>query len=128
MMSTLSICIFSLVCVLSAVCLKETKKEYAFLLSCICSVVLLKTALGIFSVDYSFLTQTVNESGLGEYGEILLKTLGISLCTQTTSDICRENGQGSVSSKIELIGKAEIFVISIPLITKILELTKEIIL
>ena len=63
---------------------------------------------------------------MGEYSEILLKTLGVSLTVQTASDICRDAGESAIASKVELFGKAEILIISIPIVKKILEISQEI--
>ena len=63
-----------------------------------------------------------------EYTKIFLKVLGVSLLAETTSDICKEAGHNALSSKIELMGKIEMLILATPLIEKILNITKEIML
>lgn len=50
-----------------------------------------------------------------EYGTILLKCLGICFIAQFASDACRDAGETSLASKVELAGKAAIVLTSLPL-------------
>lgn len=53
---------------------------------------------------------------------ILIKALGICYITQFASDICKDEGESSIASKIELVGKLAILIISIPIFENILNL------
>lgn len=57
--------------------------------------------------------------------KILFKGLGIALLTQICSDFCRDFGEDSIASKLELGGKCAILSLSIPIFSKILELVGE---
>lgn len=57
-----------------------------------------------------------------EQAQILLKALGLAVLTQYAADICKECGENALANGVELIGKVEILLLSLPLIDRILEL------
>ena len=54
-----------------------------------------------------------------DYGIILL------LLSSRFADICRESGEGGAANGVELAGKVELLLLSLPLINDILSVTKE---
>ena len=57
-----------------------------------------------------------------EYISVLWKGLAISLLSTTASDLCRGAGENAIAEKVELLGKCEILVLSLPLLKQLLEL------
>ena len=55
----------------------------------------------------------------GEYGVILLKTLGVCFLTQLSADSCRDAGEGALAAKVELAGKLFIVILALPLFQQI---------
>ena len=51
---------------------------------------------------------------------ILFKAVGICLLTQLAGDVCRDSGESSIASKIELAGRAAILLTAMPLIQEVL--------
>lgn len=70
----------------------------------------------------TYLRRFLDSSALSTYAEPVLKSLGIAILTQCCADICKDCGEGGIANGIELIGKIEILVLSLPLIDDILEL------
>ena len=58
---------------------------------------------------------------------IIIKSVGISYMTVFTSDLCKDFGQNSLCSKVEMAGKISVIIIASPLIIKIIEITSELI-
>lgn len=50
----------------------------------------------------------------------LLKSLGICFLTKFSAELCADFGQSSLSGKVEMAGKAALFILSFPLIKDIL--------
>ena len=70
----------------------------------------------------------LQELELGKFSEYLpylLKSMGISLLSSTAADLCRDSGESAVATKLELLGKCEIIVLSIPLLKELLSLAEE---
>lgn len=61
------------------------------------------------------------------YYEIMLKGLGIAILSESASDICRDCGELSLATKVELASKIAMLLLSIPLLEAILDLSKEMI-
>ena len=66
---------------------------------------------------------------LGKDGEIyvetLLKALGIAVITHVCATVCRDSGEGSVAGYVELGGRIEIVILSLPLIREIISSSLE---
>ena len=69
----------------------------------------------------AFLSELYRDDSIASYAAPLLKALGIAVMTQCCAELCRECGEGAAASGIELIGKVEILLLSLPLIHEILE-------
>ncbi len=73
----------------------------------------------------AYFSLLIGKSGVGEKGTLLLKALGVSLLSEYASGICRECGEESAASSIELFGKLELLILCIPLIEELLGIAEE---
>ncbi len=55
------------------------------------------------------------------YLKIVLKSVGIALLTQFSSDICKDSGQSALAGKIEFAGKLLIAVLALPVAKALIE-------
>lgn len=106
----------ALIAAILAVTLKRYNQEYAVIISIIAGVVILVEILRNISPAVREITTLLSGVGLTqEYGWILFKTLGICFLAQFAADSCRDAGESSLASKVELAGKISILVLSLPL-------------
>lgn len=105
---------------------KEINKEAASLLSLLSGILVLKYGFNILESYIPNIEALFQNTDIYQYYDTLLKTFGISSVVKITSDSCRDLGENSLASKIETMGKIELFVISIPLFEKIMEISKQI--
>ena len=111
------------VSVLSAmlVCLmKETGGKYVpALLACAGGLLFL-----LFLRRLSPVAQTLREylaaQGMEQVSGTLMKGLAVGYLTQIGGDVCRDLGAERVASGLELCGRAELLVLSLPLLTELL--------
>lgn len=95
-----------MVAMLLAVTLREIKKEYAVLLSLLCAVALMLWAVGTMAPIIEQIETLVDSIELDpQYGEILLKSLGIAVCTQLACDACKDAGETAIGAKVEFCGR-----------------------
>lgn len=133
-MTVIKLCGIAIMAVMMTVTLKQFRPEIATVMTAVTCVLLLSAAIACFSPVaelFSSLNGKGDGSVLGEFSshmQVLVKSLGIGLLTQSTADICRDSGEGAIASKIELAGKAEIFVLGLPLISELLEVTRSLLL
>lgn len=68
-----------------------------------------------------------SDSDFSQHAEVLLKALGIAYITSATGAICRDGGEQSLSMAVELSGKAQIMMLSFPLISALIEIAADLI-
>ena len=123
-MDIIKICGLSIIAVVLIIFLKQLKSSYYLPLSIIFCILLIKYAVERIAVEIGNF-DSILENVFHEYtGKTILKVFGISFIAETVSDICRDAGESSIASKIELFCKAEILILCIPLIKEILEIIK----
>lgn len=99
-----------------ALVLKDKKKEYALLVS-------IGGSLFVFFAVLSLIKPIINDLGSfladsdKENIKVVIKALGIGYLTEFSSDTCRDAGETSLASKIELFGKVAVVSVSLPIIT-----------
>lgn len=115
----LAICIITAVL---AVVLKQQKGEYALMVALAGgTAVILYILKGVLAPIEYINSKLVNSGVNTEYFAVALKALGIGYVTGFIADVCRDSGQASLASKAELAGKCAIFIISLPLVSAVLE-------
>ena len=112
---------------LIAVSLREIKREYAVILSLTCAVLLMIWGVNALLPAVEMLDGllSMTESDPSRF-ELLLKALGISICTQLASDVCKDAGEGAIASKVEFCGRVCLLLLSIPLLQELLAIAGEI--
>lgn len=117
----------AIMAMLLAVTLRDLKKEYALMLSLICGVLLLLWSVNALKPVIDQLTGLVELTQLDtEYSSLLLKALGISVCTQLACDACKDAGETAIGSKVEFCGKVCLLAMSLPLFGELLRLATKI--
>lgn len=105
-------------CALAALVLKECKSPLAPLLTLLGGILLL---LGIVPRLTPLLSwaQTLEDALPHAVGETVGKVLAAGFLCGIGSDICTELGAPSLASKLELAGRVEILLLSLPLLTEL---------
>jgi len=119
-MTTFQLCGIAICVMMFGILLKERQSEMAILTSVAGSVFLLTAIIPTLVPSITFITDAIQSTALSSYSAVLLKTLGVSYVIQITAEICRDAGESSTASKIELAGKAEILLLSLPIIKDLL--------
>ena len=103
--------------------LKQYKPEFTVYVSIIAGAIILFMVIGKIQAIINLLSNLTSKIGTGsQFLKILLKITGIAILTEFAVSICKDSGETSIASKIDLGGKIIIIIISIPIITALLEL------
>lgn len=121
----LKICACALVGAICAMTLKGSIKTVAVAVAGFASLLIFGAAITRFSGAIESVNETMKESNVADYGKVMLKALGVGIVVNTVGGICRDMGENSISSGVELAGKIEILLICLPIITDMLSLIKE---
>lgn len=125
-MELIKLCGIAICAVVFILIIKQIKPEFTLIMTISVSIILFTAAMILVQPFIKYITDTINSTAYGTYMPVLLKALGIGLTAQTVADICRDSGEGAIASKVELVGKIEIMLISLPLIDNIITMSGEI--
>lgn len=103
--------------------IKAQRPEIALQASIITGIIIFMLIAGKLSAIIGLLTSYAGKVNIDmSYLTILLKIIGIAYITEFGAEICKDAGEASIASKIELAGKVVIMVLAVPIITSVLEL------
>ncbi len=113
-------------CVLILV-VRQQKPELGALVSIGAGVIMLAAAAAKLMPVISRLEELLSGTGAEDYLPFVLRALGICLVTQLAADICRDAGQQTIASNVELAGRVAILASVMPLLGSLLTLAVDII-
>ena len=122
-MSIISIVGFALIAGALSVVLRQNRPEYAMTVSIAAGAAILFMILGLALPVVREIEGLASRAELDTVDiAVLLKALGICYIVELAADACRDAGESSLASKIELGGKLSIVILSLPMITRLVEL------
>ena len=104
---------------------KEIKNDYSLFVRLLITTGIFSVSLGIIYPVLTYIDEISKSTVIYEYIPILFKALGIAFSVQITADICRDANENSLAERICLFGKAEILVISLPLVKELFALCEK---
>ena len=113
MIKVTAIALISLVLIIF---LKNSNREFAFLLTVSSSIILFSIVIN----DFFQVIEKVNDissqiKNLNSYVSLMVKILGITLITQFVIDLCRDSGENALASQTEITSKIIILIMIMPL-------------
>ncbi|MCL2408801.1 MAG: stage III sporulation AC/AD family protein [Oscillospiraceae bacterium] len=103
--------------------LKKTRPEMSLLVTIALAVFAVYLAFEIVSRIIGFIRSLSDMAGISPAViSVVLKTVGIAIITKISADICRDAGQGSVASGVELAGTITAVYISLPLLESVISM------
>nr|WP_202886957.1 stage III sporulation protein AD [Cohnella zeiphila] len=101
---------------------REQKPIFAFLISAFVGIAIFLAMIGKIDSVVSVLEDLADRSGIPSvYLKTMLKIIGIAYIAEFGAQIVRDSGMESVASKIEFAGKMLILVMSVPIISVMIE-------
>ena len=119
MTALIALCIIT---ALLALTLRGQRPEFAMLLSLGCGIFVLLALMGQMKEIITGLEKIM--SGLSEQSDltaIILKALGICIVAELGSQCCRDAGEAAIAAKVELVAKAALVLMSMPVFTSLME-------
>ena len=124
-MGILQIAGCALLAVMLLLALRELRPAFVPPVRLAATVVLIGAALLLYAPVLTRIHTLFTVTEAAEYATPVLRALGIALICELTASFCRDLGENSVAEGVQLFGKLEILVLSLPLVDKILEIAKE---
>lgn len=110
----------SIFAVIMIIILKNYRPEMALVLSIITGIGIMLYAISKMSSVINVLNDLVYKSGVNtDFLLIIIKVIGIAYIVEFGKNVCIDAGQSSIATKLEMAGKVVIVVLTIPLISSL---------
>lgn len=110
----------SIFAVIMIIILKNYRPEMALVLSIITGIGIMLHAISKMSSVINVLNDLVSKSGVNtDFLLIIIKVIGIAYMVEFGKNVCIDAGQSSIATKLEMAGKVVIVVLTIPLISSL---------
>lgn len=114
---------FAIISVVLILLLKEQKPEISLMLTMAASIFIMFFAINKMSAIFELLDILVSKSGINkEFLTIILKITVIAYIVEFGKNICIDAGQSSIATKLEMAGKVIIVVLSLPIISSLVNI------
>lgn len=113
----------SIFAVIMIIILKSYRPEMALVLSIVTGIGIMLFAVYKMSSVINILNDLVTKSGVNkDFLLIIIKVIGIAYIVEFGKNICIDAGQSSIATKLEMAGKVIIVVLTIPLISSLVNI------
>jgi len=120
--SIVQVCGFALLGVVTVLLLKSVRPEYATVAGIAVGLLLLVGTLTPLVSVMESVTSIAENTGFSVYSAVILKSMGIGILAQTTADVCRDSGVGTIAAKVEFAAKIIILLLCVPMIETLMSL------
>lgn len=116
---------------IGAVCAAAIKKQtpdVALVMTLCAATLILTVAMTAFRPVRELMDTLAERAGLSvAVLSPVIKTVGVSILTRVTAELCRDAGEGGLASAVEIAGGACALLVCLPLFEAVLELILELI-
>lgn len=111
--------------VICANLVKRDKPDFYLFIVTATGIIILLLILNSITEAITVFSSLIDESGIdSKLFSGILKIIGIGYLTEFSASLCTDYGVSSVANKLQLAGKVTIFLMAVPLITKLVEIIK----
>lgn len=105
--------------------IKECGARGGALVSLVGGLALLFYALSRYAAPIVFLREMAEETGVAEGFSAVLRMMAVGCITRIAGDVCRDMGETTLASRVELCGRAEILLLALPIFKELCVLATE---
>ncbi len=122
MFSIMKICGAALISVILAQILKNRGSSLSGHLTEITAITILISVIASLSPLISFVRGLITGGdSKTDVITLLMTVVAVAIICQTVCDVCKDNGENTLASVVEFAGNAEIILLSLPIIKKLLD-------
>ena len=111
---------------LCAAAVKKQTSDLALVVTLCAAALILTVAMGALCPIRELMDALAERAGLSAAVlSPVVKTVGVSLLTRVTAELCRDAGEGGIASAVEICGAACAMGVSLPLIRALLQMINE---
>ena len=105
---------------------KKWGSDLAVTLKIASGICIAAVCLGAVSPVISYVRELADmgeSAGLASSVEFMLRGLSVAVVSHVSATVCRDCGEGSIGGYVELAGKIEIIILSLPFVKNMIEMT-----
>ena len=121
-MTLLRLCGLAVLAAVMALSLREAGGRLAPLAALCGGLALLAFVMMRYREVFASLTELGGGEAVSEALSLGLRVIGLAAVTEITAGVCRDLGEASLATKVEWCGRAEILVVSLPSLSRLLSL------
>lgn len=122
-MEILKIVALALTGVILAALMKSVNKEASVYIILATVIILFFSIIDKLEEIFVFVERIYDDVTYGRtFLPVIMKVLAVAYITDFTAQLCKDAGEGTIGTKVELAGKVIIFYLAMPILTAILEL------
>lgn len=106
--------------------LKGLSSRVAPLVPVLCGLALLSYAISRYTEPLALLGELAEAGGLSDALSSMLRMLAVGLLSAFAADTCRDLGESTLGARVELCGRVEILLLSLPFLSELLSLAMEV--
>lgn len=116
----------ALITCIACLVVKPIRSDFAIFISIVGGIIIVFYMLSYLSSIFDVFNNIFHVSGInGSLYSVIFKIIGVAYLTEFTASICSDTGNSSLGDKVLLSGKIIILVMSIPIVTSILDIVME---
>ncbi len=123
-MSVVKYCGLALLSLSVVLIVSQFKRELGRVIGICLGAAFLVPAFAQLFPTIEVINEFVADTPLAKYSSTLLKALGVALAVEICSDMCRDAGEPTLASRLEMIGKAELLLLALPLVSELIGIAK----
>lgn len=123
-MNEIKACGIVLCALIICIIFKRIKEEYSLLVRVVIAIAVFAVSISMLYPVLTYISDIAENTQIKAYIPTLFKALGIAFTVQITADICKDANESSLAERIAFLGRAEILVISLPLVKNLFSLAE----
>ena len=125
-METMKVVMIGVGVVILALKFKTIHQEYSLYLTIVGGLILMGIAISQIERIIAYIKTIYGYLMIDSfYLKILMKIIGIAYLCEFSSNICKDAGYSSIAGQIEMVGKLSILIISMPIVTALLDTVRD---
>ena len=116
----------ALITCVACMVVKPVRADFAVLLSIVGGIIIILYMVSYFADIFKIFDSIFHFSGVNSsIYSVVLKIIGVGYLTEFASSVCSDTGNSSLADKVLLGGKIVILVMSLPIVTSILDIVMQ---
>ncbi len=118
----------ALVALVTLLVLRQVKPEWGTLVRLAVAVLAAGVTMSMVSAVLAFAEELTDMGGgvvAPDVWGILVKSLGVAFLSEVAASVCRDSGESGLAGWVEMAGRVELLLISLPLIRTVLDVVAD---